>query len=402
MLAAIAEGRSRIRGILDSADIQSTAAVLRTVGVSVPALGEDIAIEGRGLRGLRPPTTDLDCGNSGTTARLMSGIAAAQQFESRFVGDESLSRRPMARVAAPLRAMGATIQLTNRDLLPMRVRGGALQSVTWASNRASAQVKSAVLLAGVAGGVEVSVSEPERSRDHTERMLAAQGAGVVVAERTVSLLPVLRLAPIDLRVPADPSSAAFFAALAALATAGELILPDVCVNPTRSGFFEVLQRMGANVRLEETREEGGEIVGTYVVSAAPLRGTTVEGASVPAMIDELPLLACVATRADGETRISGASELRVKESDRIAAVVANLRALGAEAEELADGMVIRGSDRPLRGRVVTHGDHRLAMAFGILGALPENEIAIDDPDCAIVSFPGFWELRRAATRGITV
>ena len=401
MLSAIAQGRSRIRGILDSADIQSTAGVLRALGASVPALADEIVVDGNGLDGLRATRSDLDCGNSGTTARLMTGVAAACPFASRFVGDASLSRRPMGRVAKPLRAMGAEIELAHGDTLPMRVRGGELRPVRWSSDRASAQVKSAVLLAGAVARVEVSIVEPERSRDHTERMLAAQGAGIVVAERTVSLLPVPTLAPLDMKVPGDPSSAAFFAALATLA-GGELILPGVCINPTRIGFFEVLREMGARVRIDDSRDEGGELVGTYVVGAGSLRGITVGGAAVPAMIDELPLLACVAARADGETRITGASELRVKESDRISAVVGNLRAVGADAEELPDGMVVRGSDHPLRGRVVTHGDHRLAMAFGILAALPGNEILIDDPSCAVVSFPRFWDELRAATRGLIV
>ena len=391
MLSALAEGTSRVRGILESADVQSTATVLRRLGVDVPALGPEITIVGRGLRALRPPTGMLDCGNSGTTARLMAGIAAAFPFESRFEGDASLSRRPMGRVAAPLRAMGATVDLAAGDRLPMRVHGGPLHPTRWESDRASAQVKSAVLLAGLVAGVEVSVAEPERSRDHTERMLASQGAGVVIDDLTVSLIPPSALRPLYLHVPADPSSAAFFAALAALRPGARITLPDVCLNPTRSGFFETLSAMGADVSVEGPREEGGEIVGEYVVGGAPLRGIPVGGGAVPAMIDELPLLACVATRAEGETRITGAGELRVKESDRIAAVVANLRALGADAEELPDGMTVRGSERPLKGRVVTHGDHRLAMAFGVLGAVPGNSIEVDDPHCTIVSFPGFWE-----------
>lgn len=398
MFAALAEGESRVQGILESADVQSTAGVLRRLGVDVPELGPDIRVTGRGLRSLHAPREVLDCGNSGTTTRLMGGIVAGFPFEARFVGDESLSRRPMRRIAAPLRAMGASVELRDGDSLPMLVRGGALRSVSWESDRASAQVKSAVLLAGLVGGVEVSVAEPERSRDHTERMLAAQGAGIVIDELKVSLIPPAALAPLQLRVPADPSSAAFFAALAAMVPGRSVVLRYVCLNPTRTGFFDMLSAMGADVGVEHAREEGGEIVGDYVVTGAPLAGVTVGGAAVPAMIDELPLLACVASRAGGETRITGASELRVKESDRIAAVVSNLRTLGVDAEELPDGMIVRGSTQPLRGRIVTHGDHRLAMAFGVLGALPGNEIEVDDPRCAVVSFPGFWERLGEATR----
>ncbi|HEX5580252.1 MAG TPA: hypothetical protein VFX39_01670, partial [Gemmatimonadaceae bacterium] len=242
---------------------------------------------------------------------------------------------------------------------------------------------------GLVGGVAVSVSEPALSRDHTERMLAARGVPVGREGDRVSLLPVTELEPADVRVPGDPSSAAFLAALAALAASGELRLPDVCLNATRAGFFRVLDRMGAEVATEP-REEGGDVVGAITVRPRALRGVAVAPDEVPTLIDELPLVACLAARAEGETVIRGAAELRVKESDRIAAVVAGLRAVGAEAEELPDGMRIVGSAAPLRGRVVTHGDHRLAMAFAVLGAGTGGAIEVDDPACVAVSYPGFW------------
>jgi 3-phosphoshikimate 1-carboxyvinyltransferase len=229
-------------------------------------------------------------------------------------------------------------------------------------------------------------------------MLAARGADVWVHEHAVMLHPVTNLRALDTDVPGDPSSAAFFAALAALSRGGTLSRPDVCLNRTRTGFFFALARMGAKLDATEERQEGGEQVGTLVAEAGTLRGTQVEGAEVPTLIDELPLLACVATRAEGATVVRGAEELRVKESDRIAAVVQNLRAIGADAEELPDGFVVRGSDRPLRGSIVTHGDHRLAMAFGVLGAVDGNEIAIDDRECVAVSYPGFWDDLRRAVR----
>src|SRR6185437_2684875 len=254
---------------------------------------------------------------------------------------------------------------------------------------ASAQVKSAVLLAALVGGVRAEVTEPARSRDHTERMLFARGARLRVANRTVALEPST-LRALDTTVPGDPSSAAFFAALAALATTGELRLVGVCVNDTRTGFLDQLRRMGARVTLDDERDEGGEFVADIVAAPGALRATTVGGALVPAMVDEIPMLACLASRAEGETVITGANELRVKESDRIAAVVSNLRAIGACAEELPDGMRIVGSDRPLAGRVATHGDHRLAMAFGVLGAASGNAIEIDDRECVAVSYPDFW------------
>jgi 3-phosphoshikimate 1-carboxyvinyltransferase len=282
--------------------------------------------------------------------------------------------------------------------LPMVVQGGELRDLEWESETASAQIKSAILLAGVTAGVEVTVREPFRSRDHTERMLAARGVDVWVNERAVHLPPGARVGAQDTAVPADPSSAAFFAGLAAIAEVGTLTLPDVCLNPTRTGFFQVLARMGVRLTVDDERRSGGEDVGTVLAEGgATLRGTTVEAAEVPAMIDELPLLACVAACAEGETRVTGAEELRVKESDRITAVVTALRAVGADADELADGFVVRGGGRrPFRGAVTTHGDHRLAMAFGILGAVPGSAVVVDDPACVDVSFPGFWSALAAA------
>jgi 3-phosphoshikimate 1-carboxyvinyltransferase len=390
MFSALGDGQSRVTRILNSADVRSTAGVLRAMGVDIPPLSDDFVVQGRGLRGLQAPNEDLDCGNSGTTARLMAGVCAAQPFSSRFIGDASLSKRPMGRVARPLSAMGASFELSTGERLPMIVHGAELEKVEWDNENASAQVKSAILLAGACGGIEVVVREPKKSRDHTERMLAARGAEVWVNDDAVLLWPVTSLPALDVAVPGDPSSAAFFAALAALSSGGTLELPDVCLNPTRTGFFFALARMGAKIEVEDERTEGGETVGTLICSARELRGTEVAAAEVPSMIDELPMLACLGARAEGETTVRGAEELRVKESDRIAAVVGNLRALGADADELPDGFVVRGNDRPLRGRVVTHGDHRLAMAFGVLGALPGNEIEVDDPACVDVSFPTFW------------
>jgi 3-phosphoshikimate 1-carboxyvinyltransferase len=400
MLAALGEGPARVSGILDSADVRSTAGVLRAMGAEIPALAPEMAVVGRGVGRLVAPAVDLDCGNSGTTTRLLAGIVAAHPFAARFVGDASLSRRPMRRIARPLGAMGARVAFANDDgLLPMTVEGGALHGVEWTSETASAQVKSAVLLAGVCAGVEVTVREPSRSRDHTERMLAARGLDVWVSETAVNIPGGQCLAQQDVRVPGDPSSAAFFTALAALASEGELVLPDVCLNETRIGFYFALARMGAKLEVDDERREGGENVGTVLARGGhALRATTVDGEEVPRLIDELPLLACVAACAEGETVVRGAEELRVKESDRIAAVVAALRAVGADAEELPDGFVVRGDpSRRLAGHVVTHGDHRLAMAFGVLGARPGNAITVDDPDCVAVSYPRFWLDLAAAT-----
>jgi 3-phosphoshikimate 1-carboxyvinyltransferase len=391
MLAALGDGTSRIRGILDSADVRSTAGVLRALGARVPELSGEMEVPGVGLHGLRKADVALDCGNSGTTTRLMAGVVAAFPWASTFVGDESLSRRPMRRIARPLETMGARFTFERGDGLPMTIHGSALRDVTWHSETASAQVKSAILLAALAAGVAATVNEPQRSRDHTERMLAARGAELVVDGASVRLTPTHQLRALDTDVPGDPSSAAFLAAVAALATSGALELPDVCVNPTRAAFFDVLREMGADVRLNDRRDTGGEPIATLHVRPGALRGVTVSAERVPAMIDEVPLLACVAVYADGETVVTGARELRVKESDRLAVVAANLRAIGAEVEELPDGLRVPGRpDTRLRGSVATHGDHRIAMAFGVLGAIPGNEITVDDPHCVDVSYPDFW------------
>ncbi len=391
MLAALGDGCSTLRGVLPSADVRATAGALRAMGVPVPALGDVMVVEGVGLRGLAPSADPLDCANSGTSTRLLAGVVAGLPFDTTFVGDASLSRRPMRRIARPLEAMGAVVELPEHGGLPMTVRGRRLRGVTWHAEVASAQVKSAILLAGLVGDVPVEVHEPQPTRDHTEQMLRARGVDVRSEPGMATLVPTGRLAALDVEVPGDPSSATFFAALAA-GGAGERVMPGVLLNPLRIGALRVLRRMGAVLSFQDVVEAGGEPVGTLVVAPAPvLRATRIEGDEVPTLIDEIPMLACLAARAEGETVITGAAELRVKESDRIRTVVDGLRAVGASAEELPDGLVVRGSDRPLAGQVLTHGDHRIAMAFGVLGALSGGAITVDDPACCEVSFPGFWE-----------
>lgn len=400
MLGALADGVASVDNLLRSADVESTANVLRALGVRIDVDGARATIHGLGLGRLAAPAMPLDCGNSGTTTRLMAGIVAAHPFAATFIGDASLSRRPMRRVADPLEAMGAHFSFERADGLPMTVQGGSLHSIGWTSRTASAQIKSAILLAALTARIPVTVTEPRLSRDHTEHMLRARGVDVTVDGSTISLGVARRFPAIPVTVPGDPSSAAFFIALAALLPNAEVHLPDVCLNPTRAAFMNVVQRMGVPLQSGDGAcTMGGEPVGTIVARSAPhLRGVSVGADEVPAMIDEVPILAALAARADGETIVRGAAELRVKESDRIAAVVSNLRAIGVSAEELEDGLVVQGSDAPLRGRVVTHGDHRLAMAFGVLGALPGNEITVDDPDCVAVSYPAFWDdLRRVAS-----
>jgi len=397
ILASLADGESRIRGILDSEDVRATAEVLRSLGAAIPPLSDEMLVIGGGIRGLRPPRTALDCANSGTTTRLLAGVVAAHPFSARFEGDASLSRRPMKRVAEPLTYMGAQFDFEHGDGLPMTVHGVDLRSIDWDTQASSAQVKSAILLAGLVSGVEVRVTEKSPSRDHTERMLRAMGADVETDGNQVCLRPLRRLTAIDIDVPADPSSAAFFVALASLAGAGELELTDVCLNPTRTGFLDAMTRMGAEVQRTSSANSGGEAIGSLRVRPARLRNARITETEVPSLIDELPLLACVAAGAGVELEITGAAELRVKESDRISAVVQNLRAVGAKAEELPDGLRVHAARRDLSGTIDPRGDHRIAMAFGILSAASGNRITVSNPECVAVSYPRFWDDLRRVT-----
>lgn len=395
MLAALADGRSSIRGILDSADIRSTANVLRALGVDVPDLGaEVVAITGHGLRRLHTPGAVLHCGNSGTTARLMMGIAAAQNFHAIFDGDASLRTRPMRRVTDLLAAMGAGIrELGEPDRLPLEITGAVLRAVGCDNEKSSAQVKSAVLLAALCGGVRATVSEPVHSRDHTERMLGAMGVPLrtVVHDGSmqIEMDPVAGLRPLEIDVPGDFSSAAFFLARGLLGGAA-IRIARVGVNATRTGMLDVIRKMQGIVHVTDRAESCSEPVATIVAEPSVLRAVHVEGAEIPHMIDEVPILAVLAARAEGETTIRGAGELRLKETDRLRAVATNLRVIGGDVVEMADGLVIRGSQAPLRGHINTHGDHRIAMAFGILASIPGNQITMDDASCVAVSFPTFW------------
>ncbi|HXG69121.1 MAG TPA: 3-phosphoshikimate 1-carboxyvinyltransferase [Gemmatimonadaceae bacterium] len=397
MLGALAEGESSVRGILDSADVRSTRSVLNALGADIPELGSVTTFAGGGLKGLRASGRALDCGNSGTTARLAAGLVAGNDFTSRFVGDDSLSRRPMKRVAEPLTYMGARFEFDRADGLPMTVHGADLRSIDWETGNSSAQVKSAILLAGLTSGLEVRVTEKRRSRDHTERMLRAMGVDVENDGNQVCLRPARRLVRLDMDIPADPSSAAYFAALCTVAQNGLLDLPEVCLNPTRSGFVEALSRMGGDIEVVSASFSGEESTGTLRVRSAELTDIEITEEEVPSLIDELPLLACVAAAAGVELVIGGAGELRAKESDRIATVVSNLRAVGAQAEERPDGLRVWGGRRTLAGSVNPRGDHRIAMAFGILGAATGNRISVESRECVAVSYPAFWtDLERVA------
>jgi 3-phosphoshikimate 1-carboxyvinyltransferase len=401
LFGSLATGVSRVRGALDSADTRSTAGVMRALGIGMPsALGSGFAIAGSGIHGWNAPSRDLDCGNSGTTARLVMGALAGCAFDAVLRGDESLQSRPMRRVTTPLTQMGAQFtELGAPDRLPVCMRGGALSGIQHFSAQSSAQVKSALLLAGLVGNATVTVTEPRLSRDHTERMLRAMGCPLeqrrdANGHHVAHIHGSSVLQPIDIDVPGDFSSAAFFIACGLLHDSVRVTMPHVGLNPGRTGMLDALRRMNAVVELADQAMVANEPTGAVRASAASLRAIEITGDEIPALIDEIPILAMLAARAEGESRITGAGELRVKETDRIRAIVENLRAVGVDAEELEDGMVIRGTEAPLSGRVVSHGDHRIAMAFGVLGAQQGNDIRIDDPSVVDVSFPNFWNALR--------
>ncbi len=401
MLAALATGRCRIGGALAAGDTRATAAALRALGVTVGPLaaGRAVRITGGGLRPFRVPAGVLDCRNSGTTARLLLGLLAGHPFEASLTGDRSLRRRPMARITEPLRLMGADIAARDGERLPARIRGGALRPLTWSSPVASAQVKTALFFAGLTGGVPVTITEPFHSRDHAERLLRLLGVHVDVDGTTTAVHPPEGIAPFEGDVPGDYSSAAYLLAAGLLARDGEVVVEGVGINPTRTGFGRVLERMGARLEVQGRWMSLGEPAATLVARPAALRATEVLPEEVPSLVDEVPLLACLAARAEGTSVFRGVGELRVKESDRLALVASNLAGLGVEAHAEADTLWVTGTDRTLRGRVVTARDHRLAMAFAVLGTAPGGELELDDTRCVEVSYPDFFrDLLRALSR----
>lgn len=393
MLSALADGTSRIRGFLEGEDTRATARIFGQVGVRIdaPSPGERV-VHGVGLRGLRAPEAVLDCGNSGTAMRLLCGLMAGQGFDSILAGDASLSRRPMGRVTEPLASMGAVIGTTDAGTPPLRVRGGrALRGIGFASPIASAQVKSAVLLAGLYAEGETVVTEPRPTRDYTERMLRAFGWPVEFEPGRVRLGGGHALHAADIDVPADFSSAAFFIVAAGIVPGSELVLRNVGMNPRRTGLLHVLRAMGADVTESNARDAGGEPVADLVVRYAPLRGIEVPVEHVADMIDEFPALFVAAASAKGVTTIRGAEELRVKESDRIAVMAAGLRALGGRVEETPDGAAIEGGTLH-GGTAESRGDHRIAMALAVAGAVAGGKTTIRDCANVATSFPGFAAL----------
>lgn len=409
LLASIASGPSHITGFASSADCQATLDCIRRLGVRVEDNGAELIIHGEGLFGYRPDeaVVHLNAGNSGSTLRMLSGLLAGQRFTSEITGDASLCRRPMARIIEPLSLMGARIEATAANFAPLTIHGGKLRSISYASPVASAQVKTCVLLAGLLAEGRSVLSEPATSRDHTELMLREFGAHVDAPSfGVVSVEGLHELTPIDYHVPGDVSSAAFFIAAASMLPDSEVVLRDVNLNPTRTAFVDVLRKLGAFVRTQNRRERHGELVGDIVVSSAGLRsehgGARLSGAIIPNIIDEIPILAVVATQVDGRVEVRDAKELRIKESDRIRTVAAGIRSLGGEIEEFDDGFAITGPQRLTGGRVETAGDHRIAMAFAIAGLIAEGTTEIVNADCASVSFPGFYESLEMLTGAGTV
>jgi 3-phosphoshikimate 1-carboxyvinyltransferase len=399
LFGAMAHGISRVSGALTSLDARSSARVLRQLGATISPLrpGQTVTIGGRGR--LRRPADVLDCGNSGTTTRLLLGLLAGQPFAATLTGDSSLRRRPMRRVTVPLARMGAHFEEREGDGLPLTIRGGELVPLRYELPVSSAQIKSALLLAGLAGGVEVGLREPHGpSRDHTERMLRAFGFDVTESDGWIEFRPTGRIEPFALDVPGDPSSAAFLVGAAVLAEDGEVRLAGVGVNPTRIGFLRVLERMGARTEVRDVADHFGEPVADLVVRPGPLQAVEVAPGEIPGLIDEIPLLAVLASRASGTTVFRQVGELRVKESDRLSLIAENIRAVGGRASVEGDDLFVDGGIEAPRGPVRAAADHRLAMAFAVLGTVPGARVTVDDMACAAVSFPRFDETLRSLDR----
>lgn len=396
ILAALANGASRIRGLGAGGDLASTRRVLAALGVAQEQTADGVLVHGRGLRGLRSPSGTLDCGNSGTTLRLLCGVLAGQPgLDAVLDGDASLRGRPMGRVQRVLAPFGARLALRDGGLPPIAVQGAQLRGAVVHTGVASAQVKSAALLAGLLADGETVVREPAASRDHTERMLHALGITVETSDLAVTLRPPGRVPPLDLELPGDLSSAAFWLAAAALLPGSDLTVTGVGLNPTRTGFLDVLRGMGADVSAEVEALRYGEPVGHVRLLHRPLRGVEVRGALALRALDELPLVAVLAATAEGETTVADAAELRVKECDRVEAMATGLRALGARVDPRPGGWTIEGVRRLRGAPVQVHGDHRVAMALHVAGLAAEGEVTLDDPACAAVSQPEFFRALRA-------
>ena len=392
MIAAVAEGVTTIHNFAESVDCQTTLECLRNLGVHVERDGSTVTIHGRGLHGLERSSRVLDAGNSGTTVRLMSGLLAGSPFETTFVGDESLSRRPMKRIIEPLRQFGAAIEARDGNYLPLRIRGSNLDAINFTLPIPSAQVKSCVLLAGLQARGVTKVHEPVVSRNHTEIALAQFGARIRNMANTIEVKGGGALRGKEFSVPGDPSAAAFFIAAALAVPNSGLRLTGIGLNPTRTGYISLLVKMQARVAITRLSVVNGESIGDVGVEASEIEGMDIGGSWIPNIIDEIPVLAVLGTRSQNGIRIRDAAELRAKESDRIHSVAKNLRALGADVEEYPDGLFVPGGQRLHGGVVDSFGDHRIAMAFAVAGLFADGPVVIQNPDCVNISFPGFFDL----------
>lgn len=388
MLGSLANGVTEISGFLKGADCLSTIDCFRKMGIDIDINGENVTVHGNGLRGLKKPDEMLYTGNSGTTTRLLCGILAGQNFDTSITGDASIQKRPMGRVVKPLSMMGAKIE---NEYCPLYITGTKLHGIDYKMPVASAQVKTAIILAGLYADGETVIHEIEKSRDHTELMLSAMGADLTVDNLDITVKPTNDLTAVNVDVPSDISSAAFFLVLGAIMPNSQITVTNVGINPTRTGIIDVLKDMGADITLENVHTSAGETVADITVRSSSLKGTTVGGDIIPRLIDELPIIAVAAVFADGQTVIKDAQELKVKETNRIRAVVDEFNKCGIDITETDDGMIINGGKSIHGADFKTYGDHRMAMSLTVLAQLADGESTLDDSDCACVSYPTFFD-----------
>ncbi len=401
MLGAIAEGETRVNGFLQGEDTLATAKAFQQMGVEIKNDGKLVHVNGVGLNGLKKSSSSIDLGNSGTSVRLMTGLLAGQNFDSELIGDKSLMTRPMMRVIKPLRSMNAEISCTEQGTLPINITGdNQLQGIEYELPVASAQLKSCLLLAGLYADGTTTIIENRATRDHTERMLSAFSHPITRDQNRISIGKADRLIGTDINIPADFSSAAFFIVAATIAPDSDLVLENVGINPTRDAMLKIMDLMGADIELENEREQSGEPVADIHIKSSELRGIDIPEELVPIAIDEFPVIFVAAACAKGETRLSGAAELRVKESDRIQSMLDGFIATGVKAEDTEDGMIIQESEFK-GGTVNSHGDHRIAMAFAVAGLVSKESIVINDCENVATSFPGFVELAQKAGMNIS-
>lgn len=388
MLGSLANGVTEISGFLKGADCLSTIDCFRKMGIDIDINGENVTVHGNGLRGLKKPDEMLYTGNSGTTTRLLCGILAGQNFDTSITGDASIQKRPMGRVVQPLSMMGAKIE---NEYCPLYITGTKLHGIDYKMPVASAQVKTAIILAGLYADGETVIHEIEKSRDHTELMLSAMGADLTVDNLDITVKPTNDITAVNVDVPGDISSAAFFLVLGAIMPNSQITVTNVGINPTRTGIIDVLKDMGADITLENVHTSAGETVADITVRSSSLKGTTVGGDIIPRLIDELPIIAVAAVFADGQTVIKDAQELKVKETNRIRAVVDEFNKCGIDITETDDGMIINGGKSIHGADFKTYGDHRMAMSLTVLAQLANGESTLDDSDCACVSYPTFFD-----------